>query len=227
MNKVVFATVAVFVLLVVGLAGFIVINDKKVDVAPSTVEQLESGDFKALSGDGSESTSNPLGLDTSTPDSSYRVTVLAKESENETVGVVEVDSLGNTKTTITENGKTRTVILFDGTTYSQSADSDRWVLLPNTDRPLVQQAIDIGFSDKDIQELNNNDSIKYARRENCAPGICRVYTSTEIKTGEKATIKIDDATNKLSEILLSSATGGTTLISYEYDVRLEIEAPKT
>lgn len=212
MKKNVIIGAVVSLLIIGGLGFYFLSNDTNSDGSDSintTGEIINS--------------SSELGIDISTLDEPYRVTISTSGGEDNFTGAVEYDGKGNMRTTYTEDGDSMSVMVIEGVTYSKSADDDNWIKFPSNSDSDDLAISSNGLSREDISAYNNNDSVVYIGKESCHSGSCRVY---EIKDDDsKVVLRIDDNTNRISEVEDINSDGETSKITYEYDSSIKIEVP--
>jgi hypothetical protein len=217
-NKMKMALVLILILLVGGY--FVVSGD---DEMATPTENNES----SVMNDENSNTDNPLGINIASLTGAYKVTVVTKDADGKTTTAeVLADGSGNTQINTMSGEMSYSIISIDGDTYSQDPSSGLWLKFPSStnmgDSPSAES---YGFSDKDIEDLRNDTSLESLGKQSCSSGTCRVYKNTGTN-GDVTLVKVDDKTNRITEVMSTSADGSTTAITYQYDSNIKITAPE-
>jgi len=174
----------------------------------------------------SDSASNPLGLDLASIDGSYRVTITNTANGSTNNVVTEIDTNGNTKSTITSNGANSSFIFVNNETYVENPSDGTWLKFPANDSatPVSANDLNVGYTKSDIDDLAGLNIVDQGTGP-CSAGTCRVYSKTD-EGGDSGTIKVDTKTNRLSDVELNSTDGGSIQMVYDYAADINITAPE-
>ncbi len=172
--------------------------------------------------------SNPLGVSTAAIGGDYQVTI-GTTSSGGTISesVAKIDSNGNLAMTVQgDDGQTELRYIGDKM-YSKDA-SGTWVRVSiqaagTTPEDVIARDINLGFGADELASLNSSQ-ISDKGKASCRSGMCRVYEFTNQKK-EKAIIKVDDLTNRVSEIEITSTDGEVSTLAYDYDQSFDVTAP--
>lgn len=171
-------------------------------------------------------TDNVLGLDVSVLSGAYRLTISSDRLDGGTGGVFELDGKGNLRSVITSDGQTASLVMLNDEIYLQDPSTQEWTTYKKGAEGAPSVDVnDLGFNQSDLDEINN-DNLASLGEQDCAAGICRAYQSTDVAQGEISVLKVDTATNRLSEVVVTSEESGeVTTILFEY-VEVVIEIPE-
>ena len=192
-----------------------------------TASNNQSSEQAADASDNS-ATANILNIDTAALTGSYRLNISSNDGGQQLEGVFELDGNGNIRTDITVDGQRSGFVQIDGNTYVQNPEDGSWVLYPANSPAAPSVNIDeLALSNEDINEITDDTTIEELGEQPCDAGTCRVYRDTDETTMEVALIKIDVATNRISEVELSvEETGTKTTLIYTYPDDISIVAPE-
>jgi outer membrane lipoprotein-sorting protein len=216
--------IGVLAILIIGIFGLVVFSGD--DSADEQVMGETSG--SVLSADEAEEINNVLDLDLSSLGGSYRVEVETVDATGRvTDGYIEIDENGNTRTVITDNNQSSTIVIVDGKTYLQNPNDEAWYTFPVGTEDIANLAVpSLAPSQQDLSALNDDASLELKGVEKCSSGQCRVYENNDETTQDRGIIKVDNDTNRLTSIEYIDSDGSTSSITYIYDIDITIAAPE-
>lgn len=218
--------IALVVLAIVTISGLLIVtnsDDTKKDKNTNTASSEQAN----VSSDNLVSADNPLGLDASEIVGPYRVNIETTDADGtSSSGYIEFDADGNTKTSITTDGQENTIIVYEGTTYAKNPETDSWIQYPQSNNESNDSdELNVGLSQEDVDAINDTDIVDKGTGS-CSAGTCRIYESTDPENGDTSVIKVDQATNRLSDVEVTSTDGEISKISYDYNADVNLSAPE-
>ncbi len=212
--------IIVIVLGVLGGGGFLLLNNSESDTDTQNLSNNSSA-----TANGTADTANPFGLDVSSLAGAYRITVVSNENGAKTTAVVDKDDQGNSRITSDGSGNSVTILIVDGSTYLQN-DNGGWTKFPAGNSTPNVSSTSRGFSAQDIKDLETQATIVSQGTGSCTAGSCRIFQSTDNGSGEVVILKVDMQTNRLSDMTITSSSGSTTTVTYDFTTPIEITAPE-
>ena len=149
--------------------------------------------------EGANLADNPLGIDLATTQGPYIITVTNRTADGtESVAVISADGDGNVATEVQDGGQANSIIVFEGSTYTQNPDDGSWIKFPaGSPNAISAEDANTGLNQEDIDELNDSEIVDKGTGP-CAAGTCRIFEVTD-SSDETGTIKVDEANRRISE----------------------------
>lgn len=210
------------IILAGGAVFFFVSGDEDTNTASTDSSEQESN---TNTSDGSN---NLLDIDTAALTGAYRLEISSTGGEDSLSGTFDVDGNGNVSTLITTNGQKSAYIYLDGVTYVQNPQDQSWISYPSGSAAAPSFNVDdLALSDDDINEISSDTTIEELGEQPCVTGTCRVYRDVDAEENQTAVVKIDVATKRLVEVVVTdNTTNEVTTIVYSYPNDISIKAPE-
>ena len=171
---------------------------------------------------------NPLRLDLASLSGPYKVTLeTTGDQGGDITASADVDARGNIRTTIKEQNVDNVFVYVDGVTYVYVSADDSWIKFgggADARSPFSADDISVGYSKEDIENLTK---ISQGSDASCNLGTCRIYTAKNPDTDEDVIIKVENSTDRLSDLELANTSGKKTVIAYRYNEAVSsVEPPE-